>query len=65
MHVTAFHKLSNEHSYKFSRILTLTVVISISILRMRIVSDDFLLVPCYLFPFKNCPMNVLTSLAEF
>ena len=31
-------KLSNEHSYKFSRILTLTGVISIRILRMRIIS---------------------------
>ena len=31
-------KLSNERSYKFSRILTLTEVISIRILRMRIIS---------------------------
>ena len=38
MHVTAFQKLSNEHSYKFIRILTLTEVLSIRILRMRIIS---------------------------
>ena len=31
-------KLANERSYKFSRILTLTEVIRISILRMRIIS---------------------------
>ena len=30
--------MSNERSYKFSRILTLTEVISIRILRMRIIS---------------------------
>ena len=38
MHVNAFQKLSNEHSYKFSRILTLTEVIRIRILRMHIIS---------------------------
>ena len=35
---TAFQKLFNEHSYKFSIILTLTEVINIRILRMRIIS---------------------------
>ena len=34
----ALQKLSNERSYKFSWILTLTEVISIRILRMRIIS---------------------------
>ena len=34
----ALQKLSNERSYKFSRILTLTEVISIRILRMHLVS---------------------------
>ena len=33
-----FKKLSNERSYKFSWILTLTEVISIRILRMRLIS---------------------------
>ena len=33
-----FQKLSNERSYKFSLILTLTEVISIMILRMRLIS---------------------------
>ena len=37
-HVTALQKLSNERCYKFSLISTLTEVISISILRMRIIS---------------------------
>ena len=37
-HAIAHQKLSNESSYKFSRILTLTEVISIRILRMRLIS---------------------------
>ena len=37
-HAIALQKLSNERSYKFSLILTLTEVISIRILRMRIIS---------------------------
>ena len=37
-HAIALQKLSNERSYKFSWILTLTEVISIRILRMRIIS---------------------------
>ena len=37
-HATALQKLSNERSYKFSWILTLTEVISIRILHMRIIS---------------------------
>ena len=37
-HTIALQKLSNERSYKFSWILTLTEVISIRILRMRIFS---------------------------
>ena len=37
-HPIALQKLSNERSYKFSLILTLTEVIRITILRMRIIS---------------------------
>ena len=37
-HAIVLQKLSNERSYKFSGILTLTVVISIRNLRMRIIS---------------------------
>ena len=37
-HAIALQKLSNEHSYTFSRILTLTEVLSIRILRMRLIS---------------------------
>ena len=37
-HAIALLKLSNERSYKFSWILTLTEVISIRILRMRLIS---------------------------
>ena len=37
-HAIAIQKLSNERSYKFSWISTLTEVISIRILRMRIIS---------------------------
>ena len=37
-HAIALQKLSNERSYKFSWILTLTEVISIRILRMRLIS---------------------------
>ena len=37
-HAIALQKLSNERSYKFSLILTLTEVISIRILRMHIIS---------------------------
>ena len=69
-HAIALHKLSNERSYKFSWILTLTEVISIRILRMRIISAIMNIYWSHhdgpmLFPFKNCPMNVLISLAEF
>ena len=68
-HTIPLQKLSNERSYKFSWIFALTEVISIRILRMRIISAiihyEFLLVQPMLFPFKNYPMNVLISLAEF
>ena len=37
-HAIPLPKLSNERSYKFSRILTQTEVISIRILRMRLIS---------------------------
>ena len=37
-HAIALQKLSNERSYTFSRILTLTEVISIRILHMRLIS---------------------------
>ena len=37
-HPIVLQKLSNERSYKFSLILTLTEVIRITILRMRIIS---------------------------
>ena len=37
-HAIPLQKLSNERSYKFSRILTLTEVINIRILRMRLIS---------------------------
>ena len=37
-HAIALQNLSNEHSYKFSWILTLIEVISIRILRMRVIS---------------------------
>ena len=37
-HAIALQKLSHERSYKFSWILTLTEVISIRILRMRLFS---------------------------
>ena len=37
-HAIPLQKLSNERSYKFNWILTLTEVISIRILRMRIIS---------------------------
>ena len=48
-HDIALQKLSNERSYKFCWILTLTEVISIRILRMRKISAiyEFLLVPYY------------------
>ena len=38
MWMIAIEKLSNERSYKFGWILTLTEVISIKIMRMRIIS---------------------------
>ena len=38
-HAIPLQKLSNERSYKFSWILTLTELISIRILRMRLISD--------------------------
>ena len=63
-HTIALQKLSNERSYKFSRILTLTEVMSIRIMRMRIIFAIIFFGPM-LFPFKNCPMNVLISLTEF
>ena len=62
---TAFQKLSNEHSYKFSRILTLTEGTSIRILRMRMISAIMNFYWSHAIPFKNCPKNVLVSLAEF
>ena len=37
-HAISLQKLSNERSYKFSWILTLTEVISIRILRIRLIS---------------------------
>ena len=37
-HAIALQKLSNERSYKFSWILTLTEVIIITILRVRLIS---------------------------
>ena len=37
-HVIPLQKLSNERSYNFSRILTLTELISIRILRVRLIS---------------------------
>ena len=65
-HTTALQKLSNERSYKFSWILILTEVISIIILRMRIISAFMNFYWSHAtFPFKNCPMNLLISLAEF
>ena len=65
-HAIALQKLSNGRSYKFSWILTLTEVISIRILGMRIISAimNYYRYPIML-PSKNCPMNVLIRLAEF
>ena len=64
-HAIALQKLSNEHSYKFSWILTLTEVIRIRILRMRIISAIMNFYLSHAIPVKNCPMNVLISLVEF
>ena len=73
-HAIPLQKQSNERSYKFNWILTLTEVISIRILSMRLIYyHEFLFGPMLLpfkncpmnVLFKNCPMNVLISLAEF
>ena len=47
-HAIAFQKLSNERAYTFSRILTLTEVIRIRILRMRLIFAIMNFVWCYL-----------------
>ena len=61
-HAIALQKLPNERSYKFSWILTLTEVLSIRILRVRLISAimNFYWSHAYInipnIPFKNCPM---------
>ena len=64
-HAIALQKLSNERSYKFSLILTLTEVISIRSLRMRIISAIMIFYWSHaiaLLTFKNCQMDVLIIL---
>ena len=56
-HAISLQKLSNERSYKFSWILTLTEVISIWILRMRIIYTIMNFYWSMLLPFKNCPRS--------
>ena len=56
-HVIALPKLSNERSYKFSWILTLTEVISIRILRMCIIYTIMNFYWSMLLPLKNCPRS--------
>ena len=56
-HAIALQKLSNERSYKFSWILTLTEAISIIILRMRIIYTIMNFYWSMLLPFKNCPIR--------
>ena len=53
----ALEKLSNERSYKFSWILTLTEAISIVILRMRIIYTIMNFYWSMLLHFKNCPIS--------
>ena len=57
VHAIALQKLSNERSYKLSWILTLTEVISIWILRMRIIYTIMNFYWSMLLPFKNCPIS--------
>ena len=53
-------------SYKFSWILTLTEIRSIRILRLRLISAIMNFYGSHaVFPFRNCPMNVLINLFEF
>ena len=54
-HAIALEKLSNERSYKFSWILTLTEAISIIILRIIYTIMNFYW--SMLLPFKNCPIS--------
>ena len=65
MLVTAFKNCPMNVPYKVSLILTLREIISIRILRMRLISAIMNFIGPILLPFKNCPMNVLISLAEF
>ena len=60
------YKLSNDGSYKFSRILTQTYVISILKLRMRLTSAIliFFMVLSYC-PLKTVQWSFFISLAEF
>ena len=53
----ALEKLSNERSYKFSWILTLTEAISIINLRMHIIYTTMNFYWTILLPFKNCPIR--------
>ena len=53
----ALEKLSNERSYKFSWILTLTEAISIVILHMRIIYTIMNFYWSMLLHFKNCPIS--------
>ena len=53
----ALEKLSNDHSYKFSWILTLTEAISIVILRMCIIYTIMNFYLSMLLHFKNCPIS--------
>ena len=66
-HAIALQKLSNERSYMFSWILTLTEVISIRILRMLIISAimNFCWSHHAIDCPKNCPINVHVRLVEF
>ena len=58
-HPIALQKLSNEHSYKFSCILTLTEVTSIRFPTLSIFIGAILL------PFKNWPIIILVRIIEF
>ena len=64
-HAIALQKLSNELSYKFSWILTLTESISIIFLRMGIISANVNFYWSHAISLQKLPMNVLISLAEF
>ena len=58
-HAIALQELCNEHSYKFSWILTQTEVISIRIFRMRLISAIMNFYWFHAIPLPKCPIMEL------